>query len=445
MKTILKSIIITVLFVFSQQIVFSQINKSELVITEKGINLEDAKKNALSKAISQIYGVYVSSDINIQNEKIIKDEIIMSSFGNIDKSEILAKYLDTIKNEYFVTIKFSFSIDNFLEISKSKGIKLLIDGNELANQYIKDKELRTRNQKLLELNSSNEYAAMSNSIDELKQNQLKCYNYKIKNISDPERKGNNWAIPLEIKITINENFTKLQDDIFNLLRRNSIDPKLIEKEFYRNKIKIYGIAFCNSMNENDIFYFRNSETLSKFTELILNFNTSVQQFTIENGYKSTTVKNLFEKNNGNIEIFVGTFSIFLDLRNEKNYFGGSFFHNGIKATVSENQSTLAKLAGELDYDIDYTNPILNWNNLFQFKQNFLLNNNTYNLLKTKESFFYNFSFLKKDKYAIATLYCENIVVMSFYKITKKTEIIITANDILTEEEISRIKKYYINY
>ena len=44
MKTILKSIIITVLFVFSQQIVFSQINKSELVITEKGINLEDAKK-----------------------------------------------------------------------------------------------------------------------------------------------------------------------------------------------------------------------------------------------------------------------------------------------------------------------------------------------------------------------------------------------------------------
>ena len=65
--------------------------------------------------------------------------------------------------------------------------------------------------------------------------------------------------------------------------------------------------------------------------------------------------------------------------------------------------------------------------------------------KTKESFFYNFSFLKKDKYAIATLYCENIVVMSFYKITKKTEIIITANDILTEEEISRIKKYYINY
>ena len=36
-------------------------------------------------------------------------------------------------------------------------------------------------------------------------------------------------------------------------------------------------------------------------------------------------------------------------------------------------------------------------------------------------------------------------VMSFYKITKKTEIIITANDILTEEEISRIKKYYINY
>jgi DNA-directed RNA polymerase beta' subunit len=135
----MKIIFLTLCSFFIYNYSFSQINKSELVITEKGINLEDAKKNALSKAISQIYGVYVSSDINIQNEKILKDEIIMSSFGNIDKSEILAKYLDTIKNEYFVTIKFSFSIDNFLEISKSKGIKLLIDGNELANQYIIDK------------------------------------------------------------------------------------------------------------------------------------------------------------------------------------------------------------------------------------------------------------------------------------------------------------------
>jgi hypothetical protein len=154
---------------------------------------------------------------------------------------------------------------------------------------------------------------------------------------------------------------------------------------------------------------------------------------------------LFQKNNGDIEIFDGNFSIFLDLRNEKNYFAGSFFHDGIKASTSQYQSNLAKLAGVVEYDIDYTNPILDWRSLLKSKQNYLLDNSRYNVLKTKESFFYNFSFLKKVKYEIASIYCQNFLVMSFNKITNKTEIVITAKDILTEEEISRVKKYYINY
>ena len=91
MKSILKSIIITGLFAFSQQIVFSQdADKTvTLIVTGQGKTIDDAKTNALRSAIEQAFGAFVSSNTTILNDSLVKDEIVSVTNGNIQKYDVL--------------------------------------------------------------------------------------------------------------------------------------------------------------------------------------------------------------------------------------------------------------------------------------------------------------------------------------------------------------------
>jgi hypothetical protein len=91
MKSILKSIIVTGLFVFSQQIVFAQDADKTVAITVSGSGKtqDDAKQSALRSAIEQAFGAFISSKTEILNDKLVADQIASVANGNIQSFSIL--------------------------------------------------------------------------------------------------------------------------------------------------------------------------------------------------------------------------------------------------------------------------------------------------------------------------------------------------------------------
>ena len=59
-----------------------------LTVVGSGKTIEEAKTNALRSAIEQAYGVFVSSNTEILNDELIKDEIVSISSGNIKEFKI---------------------------------------------------------------------------------------------------------------------------------------------------------------------------------------------------------------------------------------------------------------------------------------------------------------------------------------------------------------------
>jgi hypothetical protein len=70
-KSILKNILITSLFVFSKQIVFAQdADKTvTIIVSGSGKTQDDAKQNALRSAIEQAFGTFISAKTEILNDK----------------------------------------------------------------------------------------------------------------------------------------------------------------------------------------------------------------------------------------------------------------------------------------------------------------------------------------------------------------------------------------
>jgi len=96
-----------------------------------GNTIEDAKNNALRSAIEQAFGVYISSNLVILNDSIIKDEIVSITSGNVQEFEILSQ-LKISDNEYLVSIKSTLSIYNLTKYFESKGVEIEFKGNSFV-------------------------------------------------------------------------------------------------------------------------------------------------------------------------------------------------------------------------------------------------------------------------------------------------------------------------
>ena len=69
MKSILKALLVVTIFIFSQQQIHAQDDKTvTLTVSGTGKTLEEAKKNALRSAIEQAFGAFISSKTEILND-----------------------------------------------------------------------------------------------------------------------------------------------------------------------------------------------------------------------------------------------------------------------------------------------------------------------------------------------------------------------------------------
>ena len=102
----------------------------ELIVSGDGSTKEQATLAALRSAIEQAYGTFVSSNTQILNDELVKDEIVSISKGNIKRYDYLSESVINGKN--YVTLKAVVSIGQLVSYAKSKGSSAELAGATFA-------------------------------------------------------------------------------------------------------------------------------------------------------------------------------------------------------------------------------------------------------------------------------------------------------------------------
>ena len=87
----MKHLIFLALALFASTLLAQNTNDVTLTVVGSGKTIEEAKTNALRSAIEQAYGAFVSSNTEILNDEIVKNEIVSISSGNIKEFKILSQ------------------------------------------------------------------------------------------------------------------------------------------------------------------------------------------------------------------------------------------------------------------------------------------------------------------------------------------------------------------
>jgi len=176
---------------------FAQTESKIVVITVSGTGKtqDEAKQNALRNAIEQAFGTFISSNTQILNDELVKDEIVSVSSGNIQDYTVLSE-VQTPDGFWSNTVKAKVAIDKLTSFCESKGVNVEFKGS-----------LFSLNIKQQELNEKSEEKAIENMCVVLKELSEKCFDYEIQAnepVTSFYKKGY-WDIPIIIYAIPNEN------------------------------------------------------------------------------------------------------------------------------------------------------------------------------------------------------------------------------------------------
>ena len=216
-----------------------------LITTGTGSTKEEATKNALRDALEQTYGTFVSANTLVINDKLIKDEIVSISSGNIVEYDVVS-FIDS--KPMIVTVEAVVSISNLITYAQNKGMEAELAGNTFV-----------MNMRLEELNRESQKKAIENLIQQAKLMSKNLFDYEIK-IGEPERVRNKAVVGIDILVKPNPNALSLYDLIHSTLRKLSqmvydsdSDGNLIKAEYdfsRYNSDRLYPtISFTGSWTE----------------------------------------------------------------------------------------------------------------------------------------------------------------------------------------------------
>ena len=194
-----------------------KVNDIQLVATGDGDGKEQAIQVALRSAIEQAFGTFVSSNTQILNNELVKDEITAVSSGNIRDYKILSEYENNGK--YFVSLQAVVSINKLAEFAKSKGNAAELAGNVFL-----------QNKRMKELQISNAQKAVENVKIQMKAMLPFCFDYAIE-VSEPntvrfvDRKtgiiqeyAKIYEVPIKVIISANKNINSFNDTYLSTLK-----------------------------------------------------------------------------------------------------------------------------------------------------------------------------------------------------------------------------------
>lgn len=121
-----KVLLLLFLLLFTIDVISAKNEEVTLIVTSDGATKDEAVKNALRSAIEQTFGVFVSSNTDILNDELVRDEIATVSSGNIKKYRELSS-IQTDKG-ISVTLEAVISIGKLISYANGKGAECEFDG-----------------------------------------------------------------------------------------------------------------------------------------------------------------------------------------------------------------------------------------------------------------------------------------------------------------------------
>jgi hypothetical protein len=170
-----------------------------LTVSGTGKTLEEAKLNALRSAIEQAFGAFVSSKTEILNDKLVKDEIVSVSNGNIQKYDVISQ-LEIPNNGYAITLNATVSIEKLTTFAESKGVTVEFKGSMFGLKI-----------KLQKLNEKNELNACINILSVVHELLQIGYDYVLETGEPRLFKDTKYSIKFKVTGKPNSNFYKAMD------------------------------------------------------------------------------------------------------------------------------------------------------------------------------------------------------------------------------------------
>ncbi len=214
-----KIILIIGLISFLVNFSFAQDDKTVTVtVSGQGKTQDEAKQSALRNAIEQAFGTFISSNTEILNDELVKDEIVSIANGNIQRFEILSE-VQTPNGEWSNTVKAVVSVSKLTSFCESKGVTVDFKG-----------ALFSLNVKQQILNEENEVTAMNNMSKVLLDISNKSFDYEII-VDEPsalDKENKNWKIPITINVNTNKNIQNFTEYFTNTLKGISLTQEEVE-------------------------------------------------------------------------------------------------------------------------------------------------------------------------------------------------------------------------
>jgi hypothetical protein len=148
MKKMKKNILIATMLLFSQFIANAQVvNLVNVVAFGDGKSKEDALNAALRHCIEKTFGVFVTTNTQVVNDELIKEDIATIASGNIVSYEVI----NELQNGQLFSVSVSaiVSPENIVKSYKNKGYSFEINGNVYAQNIQKEKFYKEQEPKIV--------------------------------------------------------------------------------------------------------------------------------------------------------------------------------------------------------------------------------------------------------------------------------------------------------
>jgi hypothetical protein len=384
-----------------------------LTVTGEGITKQEALHGALRSAIEQAFGTFISSNTQVLNDELAKDEIVSIANGNIQKYEILSE-VQLPDGKFANTVRATVSVSKLTSFCENKGITVEFKGNLFA-----------LNVKQQILNEQNELKTIQNMRLVLKSILSRSFDFRIA-ASQPTSSGNHWNIPITITATLNANINNVSSYLFNTLRGVACSNEEISNYKKLNKEVSYIVYKPIGFKDKDagLFALRNRDSFQEMKNLIEDMREAIFNFSVANGINILT-GNKFETFRATedharsglaysdfkqAKLVSMYFLPVLDMGRGTYFFGPAEFHNSMAMSPKNEQI----------YGSGY-NP----------------NSRFWNIIGSNFKFFRNFQFLYEDDSEYIVISLDNAKI-------GQSGATLTYVDDFTVDEIQKIAEYKIN-
>ena len=217
-----------------------------LVTTGSGDTKDEATKNALRNALEQAYGAFVSSNSQVVNDELVRDEIVSISTGNIVSYDVLS-YVDSIPKQ--VTVNAVVSITRLQKYAQNKGMSAELAGNTFA-----------MNLKMEELNKKNQDLALKHLLEQTQIMAQNLFDYEIL-VGNPERTPEGVQVPIALQVIANDN-TLTYYDLFHKTLSSLAVQKRTGNDPFLEEVKIDGWDQRDGHRINGITYVLRGEPIN---------------------------------------------------------------------------------------------------------------------------------------------------------------------------------------